>query len=441
MLKTLRDALKIKDIRKKIMYTFIMLVIFRIGCILPVPGVNSDVVKEIFSNLFGSTQGGVANFFDAITGGSYTEMSIFALNISPYITSSIIMQLLTIAIPKLEEMQKDGEEGRKKIAEISRYVTIGLAIIQSGATAIGFGSQGALENYSFFSVLVVILAMTAGSAFVMWIGEQITEKGIGNGISMVLLINILSSIPNDFITMYNRFVKGQNIVIGILGAIACLVVIIALIVYVIILQDAERRIPVQYAQKVQGRRQVGGQSTHIPLKVNTAGVIPVIFAGSLMSLPVVVSQFTSVSADSIWGQIMMILNQRYWCNFQYPIYSVGLILYIALIVVFAYFYTSITFSPVEVAENIKKQGGFVPGIRPGKPTVEYLTKILNYIVLIGAVGLVIVAVIPIVIAGVFSVNISFLGTSIIIVVGVVIETIKQVESQMSVRHYKGFLDD
>lgn len=440
MLRTLRDALKIKDIRTRILFTALMLVIFRLGCILPVPGVNSDVVEQIFADLFGAA-GGVSNFFAAITGGSYTQMSIFALNISPYITSSIIMQLLTIAIPKLEELQKDGEEGRKKIAEISRYVTVGLAIIQSGATAIGFGSQGALENYNFGSVLVVILSMTAGSAFVMWIGEQITEKGIGNGISMVLLVNILSSIPNDFIMMYDRFVAGKNIVIAIISAVICLAIILALIVYVILLQDAERRIPVQYAQKVQGRRQVGGQSSHIPLKVNTAGVIPVIFAGSLLSLPVLIGSFTGVSADSVGGQILMILNQQYWCNPDYPLYSIGLLIYIALIVIFAYFYTSITFSPVEVSENIKKQGGFVPGIRPGKPTAEYLTKILNYVVLIGAVGLVVVAVIPIVIAGVFRVNISFLGTSIIIVVGVVIETLKQVESKMTVRHYKGFLND
>jgi len=440
MLRTLRDALKIKDIRTRILFTALLLVIFRLGCILPVPGVNSAVVEQIFADLFGGA-GGVSNFFAAITGGSYTQMSIFALNISPYITSSIIMQLLTIAIPKLEEMQKDGEEGRKKIAEISRYVTVGLAIIQSGATAIGFGSQGALENYNFFSVLVVILSMTAGSAFVMWIGEQITEKGIGNGISMVLLVNILSSIPNDFITMYEAFVKDKNIVVAIISAVLCIAVLLALIVYVILLQDAERRIPVQYAQKVQGRRQVGGQSSHIPLKVNTAGVIPVIFAGSLLSLPVLIGSFTGVSADSVGGQILMILNQQYWCNPDYPLYSIGLLIYIALIIIFAYFYTSITFSPVEVSENIKKQGGFVPGIRPGKPTADYLTKILNYVVLIGAVGLVVVAVIPIVIAGVFRVNISFLGTSIIIVVGVVIETLKQVESKMTVRHYKGFLND
>ncbi len=440
MLRTLRDALKIKDIRTRILFTALMLVIFRLGCILPVPGVNSAVVEQIFANLF-SEAGGVSNFFSAITGGSYTQMSIFALNISPYITSSIIMQLLTIAIPKLEEMQKDGEEGRKKIAEISRYVTVGLAVIQSGATAIGFGSQGALENYNFFSVLVVILSMTAGSAFVMWIGEQITDKGIGNGISMVLLVNILSSIPNDFITMYDKFVAGKNIVVAIISAALCLVIILALIVYVIVLQDAERRIPVQYAQKVQGRRQVGGQNSHIPLKVNTAGVIPVIFAGSLLSLPVLIASFTGISSDSIGGQIIMILSQQNWCNPDYPLYTVGLVIYIALIIIFAYFYTSITFSPVEVSENIKKQGGFVPGIRPGKPTAEYLTKILNYIVLIGAIGLVVVAVIPIIIAGVFRVNISFLGTSIIIVVGVIIETLTQVESKMTVRHYKGFLND
>lgn len=443
MFKTLRDALKIKEIRTRIFYTFVMLVIFRIGCLLPVPGVKTSELDALFTSIFNEA-GGISNFFNTITGGSYTNMSIFALNISPYITSSIIMQLLTIAIPKLEEMQKDGEEGKKKIAEISRYLTIGLAVIQSGATAIGFGSK-LFENYNFFSVLVVILSMTAGSALVMWIGERITENGIGNGISMVLLVNILSTIPTDFITLYKRFIEGKHIIIGIVSAVIIIAILLALIVYVIMLQDAERRIPVQYAQKMQGRRQVGGQSSHIPLKVNTAGVIPVIFAGSLMSLPVIVGQIAKVDAGSIGGQILMILNQGYWCKFTYPwpfpIYTVGLLIYIALIVVFAYFYTSISFNPNEVADNIKKQGGFVPGIRPGKPTQEYFSKILNYIVFIGAVGLVIVAVIPIVITGLFDVNISFLGTSIIIIVGVVLETLKQVESKMSVRHYKGFLED
>ncbi len=443
MFKTLRDALKIKEIRTRIFYTFVMLVIFRIGCLLPVPGVKTSELDALFTSIFNEA-GGISNFFNTITGGSYTNMSIFALNISPYITSSIIMQLLTIAIPKLEEMQKDGEEGKKKIAEISRYLTIGLAVIQSGATAIGFGSS-LFENYNFFSVLIVILSMTAGSALVMWIGERITEHGIGNGISMVLLVNILSTIPTDFITLYKRFIEGKHIVVGIVSAVVIIAILLALVVYVIMLQDAERRIPVQYAQKMQGRRQVGGQSSHIPLKVNTAGVIPVIFAGSLMSLPVIVGQIAKVDASSIGGQILMILNQGYWCKFTYPwpfpIYTVGLLIYIALIVVFAYFYTSISFNPNEVAENIKKQGGFVPGIRPGKPTQEYFSKILNYIVFIGAVGLVIVAVIPIVITGLFDVNISFLGTSIIIIVGVVLETLKQVESKMSVRHYKGFLED
>ena len=443
MFKTLRDALKIKEIRTRILFTFVMLVIFRVGCLLPVPGVKASELDQLFVSIFNEA-GGISNFLNTITGGSYTNMSIFALNISPYITSSIIMQLLTIAIPKLEEMQKDGEEGKKKINEISRYLTIGLAVIQSGATAIGFGSS-ILEDFNFFSVMIVILSMTAGSALVMWIGERITENGIGNGISMVLLVNILSSIPNDFITLYKRFVEGQNVVIGVVASVICIVVILALVVYVIMLQDAERRIPVQYAQKMQGRRQVGGQSSHIPLKVNTAGVIPVIFAGSLMSLPVIVGQIAQVDSSSIGGQILMILNQSCWCKFTYPwpfpLYTIGLFVYIALIVIFAYFYTSITFNPNEVAENIKKQGGFVPGIRPGKPTQEYFSKILNYIVFIGAVGLVIVAVIPIVITGLFDVNISFLGTSIIIIVGVVLETMKQVESKMSVRHYKGFLED
>lgn len=437
MLKTLRNALKIKDIRSKLFYTFCMLVVVRIGCAIPVPGVNNAIIKDFFQNQIGDA----FSFFDSITGGSFTNMSIFALSITPYITSSIIMQLLTIAIPKLEEMQKDGEDGRKKIAEYTRYVTVALALIESTAMAIGFGTQGILLTFNAVSVIIIVLTLTAGSAFLMWMGEQITEKGVGNGISIILLFNIVSRIPSDFVTLYERFMKGKSVAVAALAALIILAIVVGVILFVVMLQGGERRIAVQYAKKTQGRKLVGGQSTHIPLKVNTAGVIPIIFAGSLLSMPVVISRFFTINADSIGGKIIATLNQSNWCNPSKPWYSIGLLVYIALVVFFAYFYTSITFNPIEVANNIKKQGGFVPGIRPGKPTSDYLTRILNYIIFIGAAGLLIVAIVPIIGSGVFSANVSFGGTSLIIIVGVILETLKQIESQMLVRYYKGFLND
>ena len=439
MLKTLRNAFKIKDIRNRIIFTFFMLIIIRIGSQLPVPGVD----RNVFANWFAAQSSDAFSFFDAVTGGSFEQMSIFALNITPYITSSIIMQLLTIAIPKLEEMQKDGEEGRKKIAEITRYVTVGLALMESIAMAIGFGRSGNLEKYDALSVITVVVTLTAGSAVLMWLGERITEKGVGNGISIVLVINIISRLPEDLSTLYEQFVAGQSVPAkAVLAVVIILAIIIAMVVFVILLQDAERKIPVQYSKKLQGRKQVGGQSTHIPLKVNTGGVIPVIFAQSLLQTPVIIASLMGKgNGTGIGSKILKGFSQSNWCNPSEPIYSIGLLVYIALIIAFAYFYTSITFNPLEIANNMKKQGGFIPGIRPGKPTSDYLAKILTYIVFIGAVGLAFVAFLPIFFSGVFNANISFGGTSIIIIVGVVIETIKQIESQMLVRYYKGFLND
>jgi preprotein translocase subunit SecY len=439
MLETLRNAFKVKDIRTRIIFTFFMLIIIRIGCQIPIPGVNRQLIESWFTS-----QGTDAfNFFDAITGGSFLQMSIFALNITPYITSSIIMQLLTIAIPKLEDMQKEGEDGRKKIAAITRYVTVILALIESIAMAIGFGRSGYLTTYNFVTVLTVVVTLTAGSAVLMWIGERITEKGVGNGISIVLTINIISRIPDDLMTLYQQFIASTgNVGKKILAAAIILAIIVFMVVFVVLLQDGERRIPVQYSKKIQGRKQVGGQSTHIPLKVNTAGVIPVIFAQSLMQFPVVIATLLGKgNGTGVGSKILHGLSQQYWCNPKQPIYSIGLVVYIILIIAFAYFYTSITFNPLEIANNMKKQGGFIPGIRPGKPTSDYLNQILNYIVLIGAVALVIVAFVPIFFNGIFGANVSFGGTSIIIIVGVIIETLKQIESQMRVRYYKGFLND
>lgn len=440
MLETLRNAFKIKDIRNRIFYTLVMLVIIRIGSQLPLPGVNAEVIANWFAT---NQTADSLNFFNAITGGSFEQMSVFALNITPYITSSIIMQLLTIAIPKLEEMQKDGEDGRKKIAEITRYVTVALALIQSIAMAVAFGRGNYLDKFDAAHVIMMVTGLTAGSAVLMWIGERITENGVGNGISIVLVINIISRIPEDLMTLYTQFIaNAPNVGNAIIAAAVILAVILVTVVFVIILQDGQRRIPVQYSKKIQGRRQVGGQSSHIPLKVNTAGVIPIIFAQSIMQFPVIIAAIMGKGNGTGMGsKILHGLSQSYWCDPENPIYSIGLLVYIVLVIAFAYFYTSITFNPLEIANNMKRQGGFIPGIRPGKPTSEYLTRILNYIVFIGAVGLMIVAVIPIFFNGVFSANVSFGGTSIIIIVGVVIETLKQIESQMLVRYYKGFLND
>ena len=437
MFTTLKNAFKIKEIRKKLLFTLGMLVVIRLGSQLPVPGVD----RHYFSNWFAQQTGDAFNFFDAFTGGSFLNMSILALNITPYITSSIIMQLLTIAIPKLEEMQKEGEDGRKKIASITRYVTIALALIGSTAMAVTFGRGGLLENYNFLNVITVIAALTAGSAFLMWLGERITENGVGNGISIVLVINIISRIPQDITQLFEQFVFGKAIAVGAVAALIILAIILAMVVLVIILNDATRKIPVQYAKKVQGRKMVGGQTSSIPMKVNTSGVIPIIFASSLMQLPVIVCGFAGYKGTGFWAHVLRGLSSSNWCNPREPVYSIGLVVYIALVIFFAYFYTSITFNPIEIAENMKKQGGFIPGIRPGRPTSEYLTKILNYIVFIGAVGLTIVCVIPFVFNGVFGAQVSFGGTSLIIIVSVVLETIKQIESQMLVRNYKGFLND
>ena len=408
MFATLKNAFKIKEIRNKLLFTFAMLVVIRIGSQLPVPGVN---------------------------------MSILALNITPYITSSIIMQLLTIAIPKLEEMQRDGEDGRKKIASITRYVTVGLALMESTVMVIGFGNQGLLEKFNAINVITAVAALTAGSAFLMWIGERITEKGVGNGISIVLIINIISRLPQEIRALFEQFVIGKRVAIAVVAAIIIIAVILGMTVLVVILNGGVRKIPVQYAKKMQGRKMVGGQTTNIPLKVNTAGVIPIIFASSIMQLPIVISSFAKYNGTGVWGEILKGLNSSYWCKPGAWIYSIGLLVYIVLVIFFAYFYTSITFNPLEISENMKKQGGFIPGIRPGKPTSDYLTKILNYIIFIGAVGLTIVGVLPFIFNGLFNTRVTFGGTSLIIVASVILETIKQIESQMLVRNYKGFLND
>ncbi len=442
MFQTIQNAFKTKEVRMKLLYVLFALIVVRIGCNIPIPGVKGSFMQEMFNN------NKSLGFLDVMTGGSFSRMSIFALNITPYITASIILQLLTIAIPRLEELQKDGEDGRKKINEYTRYLSIVLAVIEGLAIVIGFRNQNIFKESGYVSMIVAVVSLTAGAAFLMWLGEQITVKGVGNGISIILLINIVARIPSDLAGLYNTYIKGaSNITNALIAGVIIVAVIVAMYVFIVFLQDGERRIPVQYAKKIQGRKVAGGQSSHIPLKVNTAGVIPVIFASSMMSLPVVIASFAGISPATgpkatVFQKFLTVCNQSSWCKvgswgeFKY---SLGLLVYIALVIFFAYFYTSVTFNPLEISNNMKKQGGFIPGIRPGKPTTDYLTSVLNSIIFMGAVGMVIVCVLPIVFSGVFGADVSFSGTSLIIVVGVVIETIKQIESLVLVRHYKGFL--
>ncbi|SEQ12485.1 protein translocase subunit secY/sec61 alpha [Lachnospiraceae bacterium NE2001] len=438
MFKTIRDAFKVKEIRNGLIFTFLMLIVVRLGSLIPTPGVDTSKLSNYFANNLGD---GANSLLDSFTGGSFQRMSIFALSVTPYITSSIIIQLLTIAIPALEEMQKDGNEGRKKMTAITRMVSVALAIIEALGLSIGFGRSGLLYEYNFLSVAVIVICLTAGSTFVMWLGERITERGVGNGVSIILLINIVSRMPNDFVNLFNMFVKGKAVVNMIFASIIIIGVVVLTTILTVLLNDAERRIPVSYAQKVQGRRQVGGNTSHIPLKVNTGNVMPIIFASTLMSIPSIITNLFNVNIkNQVVAKIFEGLNTNYWFRPGYPWAYIGLVLYIALVIFFAYFYTSISFNPMEIANNLKKQGGFVPGIRPGKSTQDYLNKILNYIVIIGAIGLIIVAIIPIFFNGRFSADVSFGGTSLIIICGVIIETIKQIESKMIVRNYSGFLN-
>ncbi len=436
MLKTFRDALKIKEIREKLLYTLLMIVIVRIGCQLPVPGVD----RGYFATWFAQQTSDAFNFLDAFTGGSFTNMSLLALNITPYITSSIIMQLLTIAIPALEEMQKEGGEGRKKIASITRYVTVALALIESAAMTISFGNSGLLEQYNALNVITAIVALTAGSAFVMWIGENITEKGIGNGISIILLINIVARIPEDMTNVFRPFIVGKPIASQILAVVIIIAILVLMIALVVLLNAGLRKIPVQYARRSAGSKIGGGTASNIPIRINTAGVIPIIFASSIMQTPGIISSLAGYKGTGVWNEILKGLNSKNWVQKEAPIYSIGLLVYCILVVLFAYFYTSITFNPMEVADNLKKSNGFIPGIRPGKPTCDYLTNILNAIIFIGAIGLTIVGVLPYIFYGVFNASVTFLATSLIIIVSVIIETLNQVESMMQVRNYKGFLN-
>ncbi len=427
MLQTFRKAFQIEDIRKKILYTLAMLFVVRLGSQLPTPGVDPNYIKDFFANQTGET----FNFFNAFTGGSFETMSIFALSITPYITSSIIMQLLTIAIPKLEEMQKDGEDGRKKIATITRYVTVALALVESTAMAVGFGRQGLLIEYNFVNAAIVVLTLTAGSAFLMWIGERITEKGVGNGISIILLINILSRIPSDLTTLYEQFVKGKGLAKGGLATIIILAIILVVVVFIIILQDGERRIPVQYAKRLVGNKQYGGARQYIPLKLFAANVMPIIFAQAIMFIPITLAGFGSAGQNSSFVRAFSDMS-GFWYN----------LVYFFLIIAFTYFYTAVTVRPTDMADGLKRNNGFIPGVKPGTKTADYLDSIMSRITLPGSIFLGIVAILP-AFARICGVSQNFAqffgGTSLLIIVGVVLDTLAQVESHLSMHHYDGLM--
>jgi len=424
VLSTLKNAWKIPDLRRRILFTLAMLVIFRLGSTIPVPGMNRAVLDQLFNQ----QDAGLFSFFNLLSGGAFGNFTIFALSITPYITSSIIMQLLTIAIPSLEAMAKEGEEGRKKIAQFTRYGTVVLALVQGVAVSIGLFRQ-ALISTDIWSVTVVVLTLTAGTAFLMWLGEQITESGIGNGISLIIFGGIVSRIPIGFVQTIEKFRIGE---VSIIALVLFAILAVFIIAGVIAIQQGTRKIPVQYAKRVVGRKMYGGHSTHIPLKVNQSGVIPVIFAISLLQFPLTLTYFFQGGGFTNFVQTYLSPagNPGIW------IYS---FLNVLLIIFFTYFYTAVTFNPPEVAENMKKNGGFIPGIRPGKPTSEYLERVLTRITLAGAVFLSIIAVMPTLILKFTSLQLQFGGTSLLIVVGVALETMKQIEAQMMMRHYQGFL--
>jgi len=404
------------------LYTVLLLLVFRLGSYIPVPGMNAQALKNMIgdgNSLFG--------LLDTLTGGAFGNATIFAMSITPYINSSIIMQLLTVAIPSLERLAKEGEEGRKIIAQYTRYGTVVLAFIQ--ATGLFFGLRGAINNPNFASYVTITLTFTAGTAFLMWLGEQITEKGIGNGISLLIFAGIVARIPSMAYTLYQSVLNKQ---LNIFTLIILLIFGLAVIAVVVLMNEAERRIPVQYAKRIVGRKMYGGQSTHIPIKVSMAGVIPIIFAMSIMAFPSTIAQFfTQPQPGTFWYSFLEFISPRSW------FYAVC---YFLLIIFFTYFYTAIQFSPVEIANNMKKNGGFIPGIRPGKPTSDYINRVLSRITLAGAIFLALIAVLPIFMNYTVKVNIGLGGTTLLIVVGVALETVKQVESQMLMRHYKGFLE-
>ncbi|MDK2867060.1 MAG: preprotein translocase subunit SecY [Clostridiales bacterium] len=420
MFSTLRNAWKIPDLKNRILYTFLMIAIFRLGSAVPVPGINSAALAAAFSN----SEDGLLGLFNLMSGGNFKTFTIFALGISPYITASIILNLLQIAFPSLEALAREGEVGRKKIVQYTRYLTVALALIQGIGFSLGY-FQRFFTNPGLWSTALAVLTLTAGTAFLMYLGEKITENGIGNGISLFIFAGIIARIPSATFETITNLRIGQVNPISLI--IFCVIAVI-IIMGVIFIQQGQRKVPVQYAKRMVGRKMYGGQTTHIPLKVNQAGVIPVIFAISILMFPMTIAQFIPSSGFAIFiGK---------WLGSTSVAYNV---LYAVLIIFFTYFYTNITFNPIDVADRLKTNGGFIPGIRPGRPTADFLSKSLNRITIVGAIFLAAIAILPNFMGALTNTNFSFGGTSLLIVVSVSLETTKQIEAQMMMRHYEGFL--
>ena len=440
MFKTIKNALKTPDVRKKILYTLLLIVIFRLGCFITIPGVNSLTLNEIMS----SSANGLSDLIDIISGGAFSRFSLFAMSINPYITASIVIQLLAMVIPSLERLVKEGgETGKAKMNTYTKILTIVLAIVEGLGIYLSYRTSGVFVDTSFLTGFLVVLSLVAGTAILMWLGEQITAKGVGNGISMIIFIGIIAGLPGGVVSLYNLVITDAGFsTTGLLIALAVIIGAILIVAGVVFVTQAERRVPVQYAKKVVGRKMYGGQNTHIPIKLVMAGVMPVIFASSFMTFPaMIIPMFNNniATATGFWSGVYKFSLAT--SSSAVPVgYSIAnAIVYLLLIVGFTFFYTYATFNPAEVSSNIKKNGGFIPGIRAGKPTTDYLSSIMSKLIWFGGIFLAIIAILPMLLRFT-SLNLTFGGTTILIVVGVALETVQQLESLLVMRHYKGFLD-
>lgn len=439
MFKTIKNALKTPDVRKRLLYTLLLIVLFRLGCYITVPGVNTITLNEAMSS-----QNGIAGFIDIISGGAFSRFSVFAMSISPYITASIVVQLLAMIIPSLEKLAKEGgEEGRRVMNRWTKIITLILSLVEAIGIYLSYKSSGIFINAGWLTGILIVTSLVAGTSLLMWLGEQITSKGIGNGISIIIFIGIISGLPRAVTTIWNLIVTSSGFsTIGLITALGIIVGAIILVAGVVFVQQAERRVPVQYSKKVQGRKMVGAQSTHIPLKLVMAGVMPVIFASSFMTFPAMIIQMFNANIASqtgFWATIYKFSIATSTSNVGLGYTIANAIVYLLLILGFTYFYTYATFNPAEVSSNIKKNGGFIPGIRAGKPTTDYLSSIMSKLTLFGGIFLSVIAILPMLMRFT-GLNVAFGGTSILIVVGVALETVQQLESRLVMRHYKGFLE-
>ena len=439
MFKTIRNALKTPDVRKRLIYTLILIVLFRLGCYITVPGVNTITLNEAMSST-----NGISGFIDLISGGAFSRFSIFAMSISPYITASIVVQLLAMVIPALERLAKEGgEEGRKMMNRYTKIVTIILALVEAIGIYLSYRNSGIFINSGLLTGTLVVLSLVAGTSLLMWLGEQITSRGIGNGISIIIFIGIISGLPVGVTTIWNLIFTSTGFsTVGLITALGVIIGAILLVAGVVFVQQAERRVPVQYSKKVVGRKMVGAQSTHIPLKLAMAGVMPVIFASSFMTFPaMIISMFVNdpTTLTGFWAGVYKFSLATSSSSVGWGYSLANAIVYLLLIMGFTFFYTYATFNPAEVSNNIKKNGGFIPGIRAGKPTTDYLSSIISKLTIFGGLFLAIIAILPMLLRFT-TLNVSFGGTSILIVVGVALETVQQLESQLVMRHYKGFLE-